>query len=54
VLWASIHGAVALLITYRPEQFPGVPAKPDLLERVVENGLRGFVAAKPAPKKKSR
>lgn len=42
VLWASLHGVVALLVTYQPQQFPGVPAAPDLVERVVENGLRGF------------
>jgi len=50
VLWSSIHGAVALLVTYRPEQFPGTPAKPDLVERVVENGIRGFLSA-PKPKR---
>jgi AcrR family transcriptional regulator len=44
VLWASLHGAVALLITYRPEKFPHGAAAPDLLERVMENGLRGFLA----------
>jgi len=50
VLWSSIHGAVALLVTYRPEQFPGTPAKPDLVERVVENGIRGFLSS-PKPKR---
>ena len=54
VLWSSIHGVVALLITYRPEQFPGVPARPDLVERVVENGIRGFLAHKPAAKGRRR
>ena len=44
VLWASLHGVVALLVTYDREQFPGVPAVPDLVERVVENGIRGFLA----------
>jgi AcrR family transcriptional regulator len=44
VLWASLHGVVALLVTYEPQQFPGVPAVPDLVERVVEMGLRGFLA----------
>jgi AcrR family transcriptional regulator len=44
-LWASLHGVVALLVTYRPDQFPHVPAVPDLVERVVENGIRGFLAA---------
>ncbi|HET8645930.1 MAG TPA: TetR/AcrR family transcriptional regulator [Vicinamibacteria bacterium] len=44
VLWASLHGVVALLITYRPEKFPHGAAAPDLVERVMENGLRGFLA----------
>jgi hypothetical protein len=56
VLWSSLHGAVALLITYRPEQFPGAPAKPDLVERVLENGIRGFLAprARPTTTRKKR
>ena len=45
VLWASIHGAVALLVTYSTDQFPCVPAAPDLVEQTVENGLRGFLLA---------
>jgi AcrR family transcriptional regulator len=44
VLWSSLHGAVALLITFHAHQFPGAPARPDLLERVLENGIRGFLA----------
>jgi AcrR family transcriptional regulator len=44
VLWSSLHGVVALLVTYDRDQFPGVPAVPDLVERVVENGIRGFLA----------
>ena len=47
VLWASLHGVVALLVTYERDQFPGVPAVPDLVERVVENGIRGFLADPP-------
>jgi AcrR family transcriptional regulator len=43
VLWASIHGAVALLITYQANQFPGAPAAPDLVAQVLDNGLRGFL-----------
>ena len=54
VLWSSIHGAVALLITYRPQQFPGAPAKPDLVERVVENGIRGFLASPRTTRRKGR
>ena len=45
VLWASLHGVVALLVTYRPEQFPQGPAAPDLVDRVIENGIRGFLAS---------
>ena len=43
-LWAMVHGAVALLITYKPEQFPITPAVPDLVEQLVEAGIRGFLA----------
>jgi hypothetical protein len=43
VLWSSLHGVVSLLVTYDAEQFPGVPALPDLVERVIENGIRGFL-----------
>jgi AcrR family transcriptional regulator len=44
VLWSSLHGVVALLVTFRPHQFPHAPAVPDLIERVVDNGIRGFLA----------
>src|SRR5262245_27558434 len=44
VIWASVHGVVSLLVTYDADQFPGVPAMPDLVERVIENGIRGFLA----------
>ena len=55
VLWSSIHGAVALLITLPPRaQFPGAPAKPDLVERVVENGIRGFLAPRARPPRRRR
>jgi AcrR family transcriptional regulator len=45
VLWASLHGVVALLITLRPEHWPHAPAVPDLVARVVENSLAGLLAA---------
>ncbi len=45
VLWSSIHGAVSLLITFPPELWPVVPAAPDLVDQVIENGIRGFLAA---------
>jgi len=43
VLWSSIHGVIALLITYLPAQFPQQPPVADLIERVVENGINGFL-----------
>lgn len=43
VLWASLHGVVALLITLPPEHWPTAEARPDLVEQVVENGIRGFL-----------
>ena len=45
VLWSSIHGAVALLITMQPEHWPHGAASPSLLAEAVENGIRGFLAA---------
>lgn len=50
VLWASLHGVCALLVTYQPDQFPHVPAAPDLIERVVENAIRGFLAEPDRPR----
>jgi AcrR family transcriptional regulator len=44
VLWASLHGAVSLLVTYKPEQFPCAPPPPDFVEQTCENALRGFLA----------
>ena len=43
VLWANIHGAVALLITMRPDCWPRPPAK-DLVEQTIEAGIRAFAA----------
>lgn len=42
VLWSSIHGAVALLITYEPDQFPRDPAVKDLASQVIDNAIRGL------------
>src|SRR5262245_43700316 len=47
VLWSSIHGAVALLITLRPEHWPEGPAADDLVDQTIENGIRGFLAPGP-------
>ena len=44
VLWASMHGAVALLITLQPQHWPHAPAAPDLVEQVVDATIRGFLA----------
>jgi AcrR family transcriptional regulator len=44
VLWAGLHGAVSLLITLEPEHWPNGPVAPDLVDRVIENGFRGFLA----------
>jgi len=54
ILWASLHGAVSLLITYGADKFPGQPAPPDLIERVIDNGLRSFRAAPGKPRQKPR
>jgi len=43
VLWAGIHGAVALLTTLEPQHWPAPPAE-DLVEQAIENGIRGFLA----------
>ena len=45
VLWASLHGAVALLVTLRPELWPHAPATPDLVRLVVDNSIAGLRAA---------
>ncbi len=44
VLWANIHGAVALLITLSPEVWPNGPASPHLVSEVIETGIRGLLA----------
>jgi AcrR family transcriptional regulator len=44
VLWASMHGAIALLITLQPQHWPHAPAAPDLVEQVVDAAIRGFRA----------
>ena len=42
VLWAQVHGAAALVITLRPEHWPGAPPAADLVEQAIENAIRGF------------
>lgn len=43
VLWASVHGAICLVTTFQPEQFPCVPPVPDLIERTVDASIRGLL-----------
>ncbi|MFI5182798.1 MAG: TetR/AcrR family transcriptional regulator [Vicinamibacteria bacterium] len=43
VLWAGIHGAVALLITLRPDCWPRPPAD-DLVDQTIDAGIRAFMA----------
>jgi len=43
VLWSQIHGAVALLITLRPDCWPRPPVD-DLVDQTVEAGIRGFLS----------
>jgi AcrR family transcriptional regulator len=44
VLWTTLHGAVALLITVPRECWPHGPAASDLVDQVIENNLRGLMA----------
>jgi AcrR family transcriptional regulator len=44
VLWSSLHGAVALSITYRPEDLPNGLLGPKLIHEVIESGIRAFLA----------
>jgi AcrR family transcriptional regulator len=44
ILWSGIHGVVSLLITFKPEQFPHVPPRPELLEAAMEATLQGVLA----------
>ncbi len=42
VLWMNVHGVACALITMPPEQWPHGPAANDLVDRVIENGIRGL------------
>ncbi len=44
VLWMNVHGIASALVTIPPEQWPHGPAAADLVEQVIENGLRGLLA----------
>ena len=44
VLWACVHGAVALLITHPPDKWPGgVPPSPDLVPAVIDASIGGLL-----------
>ena len=43
VLWASVHGAVALLVTFGRDGNPRHPWAKDFIERVVNTAIRGLV-----------
>jgi AcrR family transcriptional regulator len=44
VLWSSLHGVIALLITLPRDLWPVAPAAADLVDQTIENGIRGFLA----------
>jgi len=44
VLWMNVHGVACALITMPPEQWPHGPAASDLVDQVIENGIRGLLA----------
>jgi AcrR family transcriptional regulator len=44
VLWMNVHGIATALVTMPPAQWPHGPAAADLVEQVIENGLRGLLA----------
>lgn len=44
VLWMSVHGVASALVTMPPEHWPHGPAASDLVDLVIENGIRGLVA----------
>ena len=53
VLWASMHGVVALLITLQPHHWPHGPARADLVPQVIDAALRGLVAEPPSRRGRS-
>lgn len=50
VLWATVHGAVSLLITVPADCWPDGPVSPRLIEETIDNALRGLVVETPARK----
>lgn len=45
ILWMSVHGPAAALITLAGDCWPHAPAAADLGEQVMDNALRGLLAA---------
>src|SRR5512140_1937030 len=43
ILWMSVHGPAAALITLPGDCWPHGPAAPDLAEQVMDNALRGLL-----------
>lgn len=46
VLWMSVHGVAAGLVTLPPPCWPHRPPAPDLVDQVIDNALRGLAAEK--------
>jgi AcrR family transcriptional regulator len=46
ILWMGAHGVASALITLPASHWPLAPAAPDLVDQVIENGLRGLAAGK--------
>jgi AcrR family transcriptional regulator len=44
VLWMGVHGVAAALITLPGPHWPHGPAASDLVDQVIDNGLRGLLA----------
>jgi AcrR family transcriptional regulator len=44
ILWMNVHGVASMLITLPGELWPLAPAARDLVEQVIENGIRGLLA----------
>jgi len=42
VLWMTVHGIAAALLSMPAEKWPHGPAAPDLVDQVIENGIRGL------------
>jgi AcrR family transcriptional regulator len=47
ILWMSVHGPAAALITLPGEHWPHAPAARDLAEQVMRNALRGLLVSPP-------